>query len=60
MGKQTPRIQMSVFFERHCHGNCLESCKVVIIHWWVYATGRQEEKDGKTLVCDKRDRATTK
>ena len=40
MGKQTPRIQMSVFFES--------------------ATGTQEEKDGKTRVCDKRDRATTK
>ena len=26
--------------------------------YWVYATGRQEEeKDGKTLECDKRDRA---
>ena len=23
---------MSVFFERCCHGNCLESCKVVMIH----------------------------
>ena len=33
--------------------------KVVMIHWWVYATGWREEKDGKTLVCDKRDRATT-
>ena len=27
------------------------------VHWWVYATGRQEEEEGKTLVCDKRDRA---
>ena len=26
---------------------------------WVYATGRQEELDGKTLMCDKRDRAIT-
>ena len=26
--------------------------------YWVYATGRQEEeKDDKTLECDKRDRA---
>ena len=26
--------------------------------YWVYATGRQEEEeDGKTLECDKRDRA---
>ena len=25
----------------------------------VHATGRQEEDDGKTLVCDKRDRAVT-
>ena len=24
-----------------------------------YATGRQEEEDGKTAVCDKRDRAIT-
>ena len=24
---------------------------------WVYATGRQEEEDGRTLVCDKRDKA---
>ena len=28
-------------------------------HWWVYATGRQKEEDGKTFVCDKRDRAIT-
>ena len=26
---------------------------------WVYATGLQKEEDGKTLVCDKRDRAVT-
>ena len=26
---------------------------------WVYATGRREGEDGKTLVCDKRDRAIT-
>ena len=25
----------------------------------VYATGRQKEEDGKTFVCDKRDRAIT-
>ena len=25
----------------------------------VYVTGRQKEEDGKTLVCDKRDRAIT-
>ena len=24
-----------------------------------FATGQQEEEDGKTLVCDKRDRAIT-
>ena len=24
-----------------------------------YATGRQEEEDGKTAVCDKHDRAIT-
>ena len=28
-------------------------------HWWVYATGRQKEEDGKTFVYDKRDRAIT-
>ena len=26
---------------------------------WGYATGRQKEEDGKTLVCDKRDKAIT-
>ena len=26
---------------------------------WVYATGRERKEDGKTLVCDKRDRAIT-
>ena len=26
---------------------------------WVYTTMRQKEEDGKTLVCDKRDRAIT-
>ena len=25
----------------------------------IYATGRQEEEDGKTAVCDKRDKAIT-
>ena len=28
-------------------------------HWWVYATRRQKEEDGKTFVYDKRDRAIT-
>ena len=28
-------------------------------HWWVNATGRQKEEDGKIFVCDKRDRAIT-
>ena len=26
---------------------------------WIYATGRERKEDGKTLVCDKRDRAIT-
>ena len=26
---------------------------------WVYATGRQEEEDGKSLVRDERDKAIT-
>ena len=26
---------------------------------WAYATGRQEEEDGRTLVCDKRDKAVS-
>ena len=28
-------------------------------HKWVYVKGRRGEKDGKTVVCDKRDGAIT-
>ena len=27
--------------------------------YWIYATWRQKKEDGKTLVCDKRDRSIT-
>ena len=29
------------------------------LHSQVYATGQKEQEDGKTLVCDKRDRPST-
>ena len=29
------------------------------LHQRVYATGQKEQEDGKTLVCDKRDRPST-
>ena len=42
--------------QQHVH-----SKRVVVTscHYWVYASGRQEEEDGKTLVCDNCDRAIT-
>ena len=38
--------------------DCYVSVKLAaVLSQWVYATGRQEEEDGRTLVCDKRDKA---
>ena len=43
------RFTMTIFTATQC-------CNIVAT-LVIYATGRQEEEDGRTLVCDKRDKA---
>ena len=48
-----------LFTDAHVAQEGNVSVKSDIARSFVYATGRQEEEDGKTLVCDKRDGAVT-
>ena len=54
----TPNISF-VPWSPKCSATMLDPFAQLLQHWWVYATGRQKEEDGKTFVCDKRDRAIT-
>ena len=44
---------MSVFFERCCHGNCLESWKVVMIHGeFMQQEGRKKRMEKRLCVTN--------
>ena len=54
----TPNISFAPWSPKRS-ATMLDPFAQLLQHWWVYATGRQKEEDGKTFVCDKRDRAIT-